>query len=95
MLGETRVNRFQESHGDQRLTYKVTEESSRAGGRASSSPDPLGFIYLVTKRNDGLWGREWVASWSQSCSLFFMSSRVENEFEGSFELQRIFLTAVW
>ena len=62
MLGETRVNSFQESHGDQRLTYKVTEESSRAGGRASSSPDPLGFIYLVTKRNDGLWGREWVAS---------------------------------
>ena len=63
--GETRVNSFQESHGDQRLTYKVTEESSCAGGREGhpfSSPDPLGFIYHVTKRNDRLWGREWVTS---------------------------------
>ena len=32
MLGETRVNSFQESHGDQRLTYKVTEEPSCACG---------------------------------------------------------------
>ena len=32
MLGETRVNSFQESHGDQRLTYKVTEDPSCARG---------------------------------------------------------------
>lgn len=47
--GEMRVNRFQESQGDQRLTYKVTEESSEESEESSCGRRKRGISVLVPR----------------------------------------------